>query len=183
MKNTQYHSIEVAQGAMKGGPRMADFYRPFACLPGPQKCCCFQKLITRSPGTETELGRIQEACYCCVPKYRVMDPQGTDQYHIQMPTCCAGMCVDLCAEGCCNMRIPFYIFPPGKKEKGEEVGKIVKVWGGFAQEMFTDADTFELQFPPNSDLNTKLTLLGGVFLLNQMYFEKSKGGAGVGGMM
>jgi hypothetical protein len=51
------------------------------------------------------------------------------------------------------------------------------VWGGIAKEFLTDADTFEVQFPADADPDTKLRIVGGVFLINQLFFERQKGGA------
>jgi hypothetical protein len=110
-----------------------------------------------------------------VPQFDILTETGTKQYAVHQPVCCGGLCVDICAEGLCNCRIPFYVYPPGASgEKGSEVGKIVKVWGGLSQEIFTDADTFELKFPADANYEAKLRLLGAVFLLNQIFFESSK---------
>ena len=56
------------------------------------------------------------------------------------------MCVNCCAEGCCNCRIPFYIFPQSdtKGTKDTNVGFITKIWSGLGTELFTDADKFEV---------------------------------------
>ena len=47
------------------------------------------------------------------------------------------------------------------------------------REFLTDASTFETTFPTDSDPDQKLRLVGGVFLMNQLYFER-QGGGGVG---
>ena len=99
---------------------------------------------------------MEETFYCCVPQYAVKSKTGDLQYNIHMPVCCGGCCLDLCAEGCCSCRIPFYIYPPGQHDTGTQVGKIVKVWGGIAKELFTDADTFELEV---LNLTTKLVFV------------------------
>ena len=79
--------------------------------------------------------------------------------------------MDHCAEGCCNSRIPLYVFPPGKSgQKGHEVGKIVKVWAGFAKEFF-DIHKFEVTFPPEADVESKARLVGAMFLLNELFFR------------
>jgi hypothetical protein len=95
--------------------------------------------------------------------------------NIHQPTCCGGMCVDMSAEGCCSCRVPFHIYPLGHHEKGQEVGKITKVWGGFGKEILTVADSFELHFPDGVDQVTKARLLGATFMINQLFFENSGG--------
>ena len=91
---------------------------------------------------------------------------------MQQPSCCGGMCVDCMAEGCCNCKIPFYIYPPGAGDKGEEVGKIIKLWRGLGTEAFTDAASFELTFPKGVDPQAKARLLGTTMLVNMLFFEK-----------
>ena len=53
------------------------------------------------------------------------------------------------------------------------VGKISKQWSGLVREVFTDADNFGISFPMDLDVRCKATLLGAVFLIDFMYFEKS----------
>ena len=107
------------------------------------------------------------------------DAEGKQAEHqIQMPTCCGGLCIDVCAEGCCNCRIPYYVYPVGSLDRGTELmgsrpeadpkkgkegkkyAQITKVWGGAATEMFSDADKFEVEFPAGSDPASKARLLG-----------------------
>lgn len=53
-----------------------------------------------------------------------------------------------------------------------EIGKITKQWSGFLREGFTDADNFGISFPMDLDVRMKATLLGALFLIDFMYFEK-----------
>mmetsp|Transcript_34504 Transcript_34504/g.76645 ORF Transcript_34504/g.76645 Transcript_34504/m.76645 type:complete len:247 (+) Transcript_34504:68-808(+) len=169
--NNRPWTITVSQGGGPGGPVLATAIRPFRCPLMPCKCCCFQQVDVF--GTEGPTGSLVEDCWCCVPSLRVVDASGTHKYNFLQPTCCCGMCVNVCAEGCCNCRIPFYIFPPGQSTVGQEKGSVVKVWAGMKSEFFTDADKFEVYFP-SDDSASKTTLLGGVFLLNQLFFEGKK---------
>ncbi len=163
-------TITVSEGGEKGGPVHSLHERPFACPLGCCKCCCFQEIDVKTP-TGAPIGKVIENNWCGVPSFRVEDANGTMQYNIHQPTCCGGVCVDCCSDGCCNFRIPFNVYPPGKAGKGDEVGQVVKVWSGMGKELFTDADNFELRFPANSDAHTKTRLLGATFLINQMFFE------------
>ena len=67
--------------------------------------------------------------------------------------------------------MPFYIYAPGQDEPGMHVGKMAKVFAGLGSEMFTDADTFHLEFPDGADSKTKTNLIGATFMINQLYFE------------
>ena len=82
----------------------------------------------------------------------------------------------------------------------QEVGKITKQWSGLGKEMFTDADNFGINFPMDLDVKVrssvkhcklylimnvhpqmKATLLGALFLVDFMYFEKQNQNSGGGG--
>lgn len=39
--------------------------------------------------------------------------------------------------------------------------------------MFTDADTFSLDFPANMNLNERMIVFGAVFLIDFMFFENN----------
>ena len=57
------------------------------------------------------------------------------------------------------------------KNNDVEYGKITKEWGGLAKEGFTDADTFRLVFPHDSDVKLKALFLGAAFLIDFRFFE------------
>ena len=81
------------------------------------------------------------------------------------------------------------------------MGKITKQWSGLGKEMFTDADNFGINFPMDLDVKVrsialllarypviiilfpqmKATLLGALFLVDFMYFEKQNQNSGGGG--
>ncbi len=53
-----------------------------------------------------------------------------------------------------------------------ETGKITKRWSGLGKEMFTDADNFNITFPPDADTEQKGVLLGALFLIDMLHFEQ-----------
>jgi len=52
------------------------------------------------------------------------------------------------------------------------VGKITKEWSGLAKEVFTAADNFGVLFPRQWDLSYKSLMLGAVFLIDFVHFER-----------
>ena len=54
-----------------------------------------------------------------------------------------------------------------------EVGKITKKWSGLLKEAFTKADNFGITFPTGVDLIRKSLLLGAVFLIDFVHFERT----------
>mmetsp|Transcript_42463 Transcript_42463/g.96668 ORF Transcript_42463/g.96668 Transcript_42463/m.96668 type:complete len:257 (+) Transcript_42463:95-865(+) len=164
-------NMNVTQGGAPGGPMIAQFFRPLRCGIGPMKCCCYQEVMHKD-ALGVPIGSTTEGQYCFVPKFTITDAQGNPEYLLSQPTCVGGACVDIFAEGLCNCRVPFYVFPlTAEAVKGQEVGRIVKVWAGLGTELFSDADKFELVFPAGAKPDTKARLLGSLFLLNQLFFE------------
>jgi len=62
------------------------------------------------------------------------------------------------------------------RRDGQEIGKITKRWSGVLKEAFTDADNFGVAFPPEADPARKALLLGAVFLIDFVHFEKKGNG-------
>jgi hypothetical protein len=58
------------------------------------------------------------------------------------------------------------------KDGSTQVGKISKQWSGLLREAFTDADNFGLSFPIDLDVRMKAVMLGALFLIDFMFFEK-----------
>lgn len=142
------------------------------CPVAPCQGCCIPA-ISYFAADGSPMGSASVPCHFCLPSISVKDPSGNDEYAIQMPSCCGGVCVDESAEGHCSKKIPFYIYPPGKGAKGEEIGKIIKLWRGFWTETFTDADSFQIEFPKGIDETAKARVLGSVFFINMLFFEKA----------
>ena len=168
----------LAHGAEEGGEALVLYERPFKCAPGPAKCCCYQQVLARDARSGQLLGSVVEAFYCCVPKLHVLDAAGTRTHFIRQPTCCFGTCVNVCdthGGGCC--KVPFYVYALADADS-EPDGKIVKVWGGLARELMTDADTFQLSAPKGAPTEQIATLLGATVLINELYFESYAMGEG-----
>lgn len=163
-------TITASEGGVSGGKTHSFHERALACPLMNLKCCCFQRLEAKDHNG-IFLGAVEETCWMCVPTFQVVKQDLEVQYHIHQPTCCGGMCVDLCSEGCCSCRIPFHVYAPGREEKGQELGSVTKIWSGMKKEITSDADNFELQFPADADTTTKTRLLGATFLINQIFFE------------
>ncbi|SLM29821.1 Putative 16S rRNA processing protein RimM (Selenocysteine protein) (fragment) [Desulfamplus magnetovallimortis] len=57
-------------------------------------------------------------------------------------------------------------------KNGMEVGKITKKWSGFFKETFSKADDFGVEFPHDADISQKAMLMGAVFLIDFVHFER-----------
>lgn len=58
--------------------------------------------------------------------------------------------------------------------RGRVVGMIQKKWGGFAKELLTDADNFEITFAPDADVRWRALALAAAVLIDVMHFERAK---------
>jgi uncharacterized protein YxjI len=58
---------------------------------------------------------------------------------------------------------------------GRECGRIEKCWSGLRREMYTDADSFGIEFPSRISPALKSVFLGAVFLIDFAHFEDNNG--------
>lgn len=98
------------------------------------------------------LGRVIREFSILEKKFRVLDPHGTEVYSIRAPL------------------LHPWTFTISRS--GLESGKIVKNWSGLGKEAFTDADNFSVEFPSGETAERKGLLLGALFLIDMVHFEK-----------
>ncbi len=74
-----------------------------------------------------------------------------------------------------NINAPFYspwtFYLYDAQNGDQQIGTLSKKWSGLAQELFTDADNFGIEFPAGLRANAKALLMAAVFLIDFMYFE------------
>lgn len=156
---------------------MVTLDRPLACGFGNCKCCCYQSAKVTSGGED--IGYMKEDCFYCVPQFTVYAPGDAALYKVHPPTCCAGMCINICTEGnpCCGKgccKTAFHVFPADQADTDGDapyVGKILKQPKSLGVEIFTDADAFDVSFPENSTPQQKGLLIGAAIFVNANFFE------------
>uniref|UniRef100_A0A6M2CS89 Phospholipid scramblase n=1 Tax=Rhipicephalus microplus TaxID=6941 RepID=A0A6M2CS89_RHIMP len=121
--------------------------------------CCLQKLEVSSP-PYTPIGYVAQEWSICVPKFRVENAEGETVLRIEGPFCTWSICGD----------VEFKVL---SKDGAVEVGRISKQWSGLLKESFTDTDNFGVSFPMDLDVKIKAVLLGALFLIDYMFFEKT----------
>ena len=133
--------------------------RPYRCR-GLVWFCCLQEITIFSP-PGCVIGSVKQQCdLICYPKFEVCNEHGQCVLKIEGP------CVTC---NCCN-DVEFLVLTL----TGQVIGKISKQWSGLVKEYFTDADMFGIQFPIDLDVKTKACLLGAVFLIDFMFFQRCK---------
>ncbi|XP_055623905.1 phospholipid scramblase 2-like isoform X2 [Toxorhynchites rutilus septentrionalis] len=132
------------------------FYRPLRC----QSCCfpcCLQSMEVSAPPGNV-IGTVEQNWSILKPQFSIKDQAGSTVLKIEGPFCTFNMCGD----------VEFKVVT----NDGRHVGKISKQWSGLVREAFTDSDHFGINFPMDLDVRVKATLLGALFLIDYMFFEK-----------
>jgi hypothetical protein len=133
-------------------------YRPLAC----NNCCfpcCLQSIeISAPPGNL--IGVVQQEWSLCIPIFSVKNANYETVLRIEGPFCTISCCGDV-------------DFEVTAIDGETQVGKITKQWSGLVREMFTDSDHFGVTFPIDLDVKMKAVLLGALFLIDMMFFEKT----------
>ena len=112
----------------------------------------------------TRLGKIVEPWTCCDPTFDVFNGVGQQKYTIRAVCCQCGLLCNKCSE------VKFDIFSTFNSNEGP-VGSITKKFSGLLQEMFTDADNFEVIFPNDATPEDKLMLIGATLMIDFRHFE------------
>ncbi|GAB1601499.1 phospholipid scramblase 1-like [Argonauta hians] len=141
--------------------------REFKCWAG---CCwcadsdsCAYDLTVEAPVGQA-IGKVRQTSSYFRPKYSVTTMDDDVLFRIIGPTCvCDGPCFT-------NDQV-FKIYD---RDESQQMGTISKQYAGFVNELFTSADNFAVTFPMNLDVKKKATLIGALFLIDFMFFERSE---------
>lgn len=172
------HTFKMEVKELNTEAELLTIDRPCTCPIGGCKCCCYQFATITSGGQP--LGSIKEQYYYCVPSFKVYDSKQELLYIMHQPTCCGGVCVNCCAEGnpctrkgCC--KVSFRVFPAEQRGNtdGDQpyVGKILKKPKSALVEILTEANAFDVEFPPDATADQKALLSGIAVFINANFFE------------
>ncbi|XP_069116381.1 phospholipid scramblase 1-like [Argopecten irradians] len=148
------------------GQELAQIKKDFKCCAGGSWCanadCCAMEMTTESP-VGRSISRVRQMFYCCFPKLHVFDGYDKQVFEITGPCCpCQG-------PGCYG-DLEYPLSNPGGSASG---AKVTKIWDGAARACCTYANTFGCHFPPNMDVQKKLSVFGSVFALDYLLFENN----------
>lgn len=150
----------------------------FAVVDKPYKCSCFcldRPEVVGHFGSEEGpiFGKITQPYTCCDPVFHVKNASGEIIYSITTDCCSCGFC---CRGGCGVFEpVTFYIFngPDGRSDQfNSSVGRIVKHAMGI-QSLMSDADNFEVFFPPDATSEYKLLLISSALMIDYSFFEEN----------
>lgn len=134
-------------------------HRPLACDSCCFPCCLQSMEVSAPPGTI--VGSVEQEWSIFCPSFAIKNANGDTVLRIEGPFCTFTVCGD----------VEFKIM---SADGNTQVGKISKQWSGLIREMFTDTDYFGITFPMDLDVRMKAVMLGACFLIDAMFFEKSR---------
>eukprot|EP01105_Mastigella_eilhardi_P026062 TRINITY_DN733_c0_g1_i3.p1 TRINITY_DN733_c0_g1~~TRINITY_DN733_c0_g1_i3.p1 ORF type:complete len:245 (-),score=65.97 TRINITY_DN733_c0_g1_i3:715-1398(-) len=140
------------------GREICHYLRPFRCG---YPCCdpCRYAIDCFMPDNKY-VGSAKQVCSFCVPVFELVDDNGHERYRV-IGNCC----------GFCNYTL--HVHAPD----GSIVGRIMKKWSGATKEFFTDADNFVVEFPKTATVADRVVLVGALFLIDFLFFERTGNGA------
>jgi len=140
--------------------------REFKCCAGCCWCadtdCCAQELRVEDAQGQP-LGYVKQRGSKWTPHYLVYNAEMTPFARVRGPCC-------ICNAPCCGD----VEFPVTDPDEQQQFGMIAKQWSGALKEYFTDADNFNVSFPMDLDVRCKATMIGALFLVDFMFFEKKQ---------
>ena len=157
-----------------------DMNKTFAVLQKEFKCRCFcgsrSEIKGFSPDSGDVYGFLKELGGCA-PKNVLKDNDGKPKYLIKGEYCQCGFCCrnTIC---CKNSEVLFGVYKTETDEDMEvdfenKVGLLKKSQDSFLIQLFTDADTLEMEFPPNLSKEEKLMFIGNLICIDYRFFETS----------
>lgn len=157
----------VASSPMTGGlsKSFANAFKPFKC-----SCLCLNRpVISVTLGSDNRyIGKIVHLFTCCDPEFEVYNSHGL-KYYIRADCCQCGL---LCANNICGKfsTAQFDIHQPGS---ANIIANIQKMSAQSYGEAMTDADSYQVGFPPGATPEDKLLLITLGLMIDYQYFETS----------
>jgi hypothetical protein len=123
-------------------------------------------MIGYNKTTNQKIGRVVEPFKCCDPTFQIFNCAEQQKYNIIANCCQCGLFCKKCAE------TKFDIFSNFSNNEGSTpAGSITKKFSGLIQELFTDADNFEIFFPEDATPEDKLMIIGTTLMIDYRHFE------------
>ena len=131
-------------------------------------CLCRPEMTVTLNDGGINVGHIIHVFTCFDPEFEVYDSNNNLKYIVSASCCQCGIFFANTFLGkCCEAT--FQIYTPGTKDV---VGTIIKKVANSA-ELYTDADSYQINFPANADPKDKLLLIALGLMIDYQYFEQS----------
>ena len=167
-------NMEISQILLNGQLQLfANAFKPFKC-----SCCCFNRPVIHLNVGEHPVGTIKHLLSCWDPWFEVFESNGNLKYFVSADCCQCGI---LYTKNICGKFSPavFNIFAAGTQSI---VATITKMSAQSFSEVVTDADSYQITFPPDSTAYDKLLLIALGLMIDYQYFETDGNGNNGGHM-
>lgn len=145
--------------------KFANAFKPFKC-----SLFCLNRPIIKVnlEANNQYIGEIKHLFSFCDPEFEVYNNQGL-LYYVRADCCQCGL---LCANNFCGKMstATFEIYKPGTSTV---LATISKMSAQSLGEMITDADSYQVGFPPTATPEEKLLLIALGLMIDYQYFETS----------
>lgn len=146
------------------GKEVISIYRPFRRF---RRILCNDE-VRLMLGDDEILGSIKQKMSLLRKHYwDICDEKGVAQYRMKGP-CCNCACPGYCSS--CFTRVEYKVY--ARNHGGNQIAKISKAHNA---ESHGPAYDFTADFPRNLDVKIKAVFIGAVFLIDFMFFIKTKG--------
>ena len=129
-------------------------------------CLCRPELIVSLNDGNIKVGTVTHVCTLCNPEFEIVDGNDQLKYLVSASCCQAGLIFPNSLCGKCY-DVLFDIINPGTKEV---VGNIIRK-SAELDELVTDADSYQVNFPPNASPYDKLLIIALGLLIDYQFFE------------
>ncbi len=183
------HAVDLEVTDLRTGQRAMTAKKPCKCL-GCCACCdiCRAEMIAYGPDGEVfSQSKVPlMGGWGFTPTIEVMDRDAEVHSVIKGPTFFTGGCIESCKNFQFRMETKegketkghIVKLRPGKmeeirasKQMGRDVAQIGAQMGAQITQMFTDADTFEVNFPEGLTNELKMGLIADAILIDYMFYE------------
>ena len=146
----------------------ATIEKPYACT----CCCCGRPYMECNFSDGTKIGKVIEAYTCCDPLFHIYDENGKIKYSITCD-CCQGSICCCCRHSNQEERYSECLFEICE-ENGNVVGHMKK-HPSYGMQMYSNSDTYSIEFPKNASPLDKLLFIFSTILIDYQYFEVGPG--------
>ena len=143
--------------------RFANAFKPFKC---PICCICRPEMFLTINEDSKYVGKVKHVCTFLDPQFDIYDSENRLKYIVDADCCQCGLC---CANNLCG-KLSQAVFNIYNGTGNNPVGTIIKKPANMA-EMFTDADSYQVNFPADANEYDKFLMIALGLMIDYQYFE------------
>jgi hypothetical protein len=120
---------------------------------------------------QRSIGKIYNPFTCFDPKFNVFNENNELKYIISGDCCQCGI-ICTCYGRCYETIFNIYDAKNSNTDPSQSLGKIIRRIPGAIKIFFSDADNYDIIFPPNATAYEKLMIIGTTLMIDYTFFEE-----------